>query len=439
MLYRIDWPVRLPRSTRPRRSAHGRARRGAGVLPCKQYGRLRTFSHLMQVGAALLAAAPGVLAGPCEEQCRGSANYLLCVRDCSRPIGPFDSTCPGDQSWNAEQGRCLPTDADPVRSCFEGPAREIADAATGKDNLTRDLAEMEAGAACDEFAVAAIGSCIAGIDTQDDDPKDYYSCIGKAANTCLDSAFATSESRKAICIHSEEEAWHGLVDGHLSTLKEKLTAEERIRLDDMERTFFEYRSLQCGLFRSLFEGDEPVVAKATCMAETLGRFAIDLRELRTKVQIRPDGAAGSREFPGTEEGARQLLSRFLAKGADHRALTATLRPGHRDYALVYREPLAQRLSESHAEMWRADPVIGPESPDAELSLVYMLSDQLADETKRSTFPGGYARVLSLMKPGIPIVAIKFIRKGETLGRVFDGLVYVRERWVLIPKPWRGLD
>lgn len=44
-----------------------------------------------------------------------------------------------------------------------------------------------------------------------------------------------------------------------------------------------------------------------------------------------------------------------------------------------------------------------------------------------------------MKPGIPIVAIKFIRKGETLGRVFDGLVYVRERWVLIPKPWRGLD
>jgi hypothetical protein len=404
----------------------------------REQPRRHSFSFLVLTGAALLAATPSHSAQPCEEQCRGATDYRSCVTDCSRPIGPFDSNCPVDQSWNADQGRCLPSGANPVKSCFEGVAREIADAAAGKDNLTRELAEMEASATCDEFSIAAIGSCISQIDAKDDDSKDYYECIGRAANTCLDSAFATTESRRAVCIHSEEEAWHGLVQSHLSTLKVQLQGEERSRLDQMEKNFFEYRGAQCGLFRSVFQGEEPAVAQAACMTETLGRFAIDLRELKNRAQARPEITTAS-GFPGTEDGARRLLSQFLAKGADHRALTARLRPQHEDYALVYSEPLAQRLSRSHAEMWRTDPVIGPESPDAELFLVFMLSDQLGDEANRQAFPGGYARVHSMMKPGIPVVAAKFVRKGETLGRLFDGFVFVRDRWVLIPKPWRGLD
>jgi len=30
-------------------------------------------------------------------------------------------------------------------------------------------------------------------------------------------------------------------------------------------------------------------------------------------------------------------------------------------------------------------------------------------------------------------------KGKTTGLAFDGLIYVNNRWVLMPKPWRALN
>ena len=34
---------------------------------------------------------------------------------------------------------------------------------------------------------------------------------------------------------------------------------------------------------------------------------------------------------------------------------------------------------------------------------------------------------------------KFVTKGQTAGLAFDGLIYVNNRWVLMPKPWRALN
>jgi hypothetical protein len=64
---------------------------------------------------------------------------------------------------------------------------------------------------------------------------------------------------------------------------------------------------------------------------------------------------------------------------------------------------------------------------------------LAGDAVLSDFPGGYKDILPYMIGDHPIVRFKFITSGETLGLAFDGLVFVNDRWVLMPKPWRYLE
>jgi len=52
------------------------------------------------------------------------------------------------------------------------------------------------------------------------------------------------------------------------------------------------------------------------------------------------------------------------------------------------------------------------------------------------FPGGYKKVAGLMQGEYPILRFKFVEPGETMGLAFDGLIFVNDHWVLMPKPWR---
>lgn len=329
---------------------------------------------------------------------------------------------------------------DPIKSCFEGPARSAVDAASSDDELTNNLSEMAAGQVCNEFAVQVIGSCLAEVDAEESDSKDYNRCIGQVANTCIDSAFATTEFRKVVCIGTEEGVWIDLMHQNLTALKDRLQDEAKTELEAVENSFFEYRNRKCGLMRTVFEGSEPNVAYGACTTETVARFVIDLREMKIQATLRAQRESSEEAFPGTREGAEELLSRFLAEGADHRALTASLEPSLRDYALLFEEPLASRLRDGHAETWATIQVIVPERRETELRLVFSTTDRLAtDEEVKAALPGGYQRVVPLMKPGVPFVTFKLVGRGEKLGKAYDGLVHLDGRWVLIPKPWRALE
>ena len=47
-------------------------------------------------------------------------------------------------------------------------------------------------------------------------------------------------------------------------------------------------------------------------------------------------------------------------------------------------------------------------------------------------------MVQFFKRNVPIVRFKFVKQGETTGMAFDGLIYVNDRWVIMPKPWRVL-
>ena len=151
------------------------------------------------------------------------------------------------------------------------------------------------------------------------------------------------------------------------------------------------------------------------------------------------GEAG-KTAPGSESDARALLMRFFDPGEDLVALTGSLLPKPEDVRAVYRDPLASKMIETYAAALKPGVKFGPKPEHDDLYMVYTTTGKLAaGDPVLDEFPGGYKQIVQYFKADVPIVRFKFVKKGETLGLAFDGLVYVNDHWVILPKPWRSLD
>ena len=142
---------------------------------------------------------------------------------------------------------------------------------------------------------------------------------------------------------------------------------------------------------------------------------------------------------GTPEGAKALLSEFLKPGADVKGLSAKLQPTTADYAAVYNSAAAAKLEKALEPAWTGgQAVLAPKPGQTELLLASATVDQLKAGTDQNC-PGGYKKAAASMNPGVTIYCFKFVEPGKTLGMAFDGLSFVNNHWVLIPKPWRALE
>lgn len=143
---------------------------------------------------------------------------------------------------------------------------------------------------------------------------------------------------------------------------------------------------------------------------------------------------------GSEAEARALLMRFFAPDADLEALTAALFPTEAEVHMVYKDPLASKMYEGYVAAFKPGIKFGPKPGQDELIVVYTTTAKLQrGDAALQEFPGGYKKVLQYFKTNVPIVRFKFVKSGETSGYAFDGLVYVNDHWVIMPKPWRALN
>ncbi len=143
--------------------------------------------------------------------------------------------------------------------------------------------------------------------------------------------------------------------------------------------------------------------------------------------------------PGSAADAEQVLNAFVQPGADHRALTQALLPTEAEVKQVYGEPLATAMWAGYQQQMGPDVAFAPKEGQTEVLVVYATTRELFDRKPvLEEFPGGYKDVLQYFKVDVPIVRFKFVKPGETLGFAFDGLMYVNDRWVIMPKPWQAL-
>ncbi len=152
------------------------------------------------------------------------------------------------------------------------------------------------------------------------------------------------------------------------------------------------------------------------------------------------GASDPIGGPGSRSEAEAMLARFLQVSADRVAMTAALMPTPEDINAVYGPPLAAQLEEIYAAMFVPGVQIGPRPGQNAVLVVHTSTGALQrGEAVLREFPGGYEEVRSYFISDVPIVRFKFVTEGKTRGLAFDGLVYVHDRWVLMPKPWRALE
>lgn len=180
-----------------------------------------------------------------------------------------------------------------VKACFEVKAvRAMANAAT-PDELTRNLAAMAAGKLCYEAVDNAVHACLTDVENGNEPRvQNYYRCIGRSANVCIDSKWVTDEFSKVVCADAEEAAW-------LASFKADVAAMSPIvaggpdgdLLRRMEETHFAARDATCNLARHVNESTGPLIGYAACAAEMAARAAIDMRVLRRAV------TAGKRPEP----------------------------------------------------------------------------------------------------------------------------------------------
>ncbi|UYV39283.1 hypothetical protein N4R57_09900 [Rhodobacteraceae bacterium D3-12] len=153
-----------------------------------------------------------------------------------------------------------------------------------------------------------------------------------------------------------------------------------------------------------------------------------------KPQVAPVASANS------EAAARALLAQFMDPGADRAALTQALIAKPHEIRAVYGEPLASKMIATYAKHLTPGVSIGPKPGQSEILTWYATTGGLrSGSAALADFPGGYGDVRPYFIGDYPIVRFKFVEPGKTLGMAFDGLIFVGNRWVWMPKPWRALN
>lgn len=143
---------------------------------------------------------------------------------------------------------------------------------------------------------------------------------------------------------------------------------------------------------------------------------------------------------GSKANAAQMLSNFLRPGADVAALTAELKPTDDEIAMVYGEELAAKLVPYYAELYSSGATVKGKPGNNAVIIHRATTKGLKDgEPVLRDFPGGYEQVRASLQGEYPIIHFKFVNKGEKSGMSYDGLIYINDRWVFMPKPWRVLD
>lgn len=150
------------------------------------------------------------------------------------------------------------------------------------------------------------------------------------------------------------------------------------------------------------------------------------------------GSAALSKYPGTEDGAKQMLT-DLRTSSDAAGMTKALKPTSADYKAVFTDDFAAKAEKGYEELWN-DPksVIGADPANTELKLFKATTDDIKAWTHdvEMDFPGGYQKVKDDFKPGLTVYRWKYTKPGETLGMAYDGLIYVNGHWAWFPKPWR---
>ena len=129
----------------------------------------------------------------------------------------------------------------------------------------------------------------------------------------------------------------------------------------------------------------------------------------------------------------------LAQDRDGR-VAASLRPQAADFLLAFVPDAAVAASEAYEAAALTARVAPVSAMGNEVQLALAPAGMLGDDNALSRqFPSGYRAIAHLLAPERIWARWKYVRRGEAAGISYDGLVWLDDRWVWFPKPYRVLS
>ena len=153
----------------------------------------------------------------------------------------------------------------------------------------------------------------------------------------------------------------------------------------------------------------------------------------------PVGDAGGSSLTGARSSAEELLAPFLdpRRADEWESLSRALQPRDEDWDQIFDSEYADTARIAYSVVWRKLPVPRAHREHTQAHVVAVRAQGLIEGgLLAGRFPGAYARLAPRLKPDPIWVAWKFTAAGAAHGLSYDGLVWLRGRWVWVPKPWR---
>jgi len=146
--------------------------------------------------------------------------------------------------------------------------------------------------------------------------------------------------------------------------------------------------------------------------------------------------------PGTIDDARQLVAKFMVKGADYTALTENLKPTLEDAkALFKKEADAQKaftyISKAYASIEKSKDYIRPTVIQTDYIVIAATQADLKSGKVNARDFGGLKLIASRLNDNVTFYIFKFVKKGAKEGLNHYGLTYVNNHWVIFLKVWKA--
>lgn len=160
------------------------------------------------------------------------------------------------------------------------------------------------------------------------------------------------------------------------------------------------------------------------------------------ITITSCGNKNASDYPNSAEGVKKLASLFLKGGTEADAMLKNLKPSLEDCkAIVANEADAKKLADTYEQMYaqvKGSDIAPSKSTQTEILVFHSNTKSLKENTDQE-LPGGYTTNAEKFKDGLEIYGFKFVEPGQTIGMSFDGLYFVNNKWVLLPKTWKYLE
>lgn len=151
---------------------------------------------------------------------------------------------------------------------------------------------------------------------------------------------------------------------------------------------------------------------------------------------------GGNKFPNTVDGVRQMATDLSKRTRDE---IKKMAPTMNDCkAIMKEEGDAKKLYDYSIKLYeqldkRDQNPIQPREGQTEVLVNKVTVGGANMEEEKKKQAGGIQKLLDKMNKDITIYEFHFVEPGKTYGRKFTGLVYANNKWLFIPKMWRGFN